>query len=129
MRDAIPTLILALSALLFLAVGVAFVVSPQGLLERIQVDAPPGTALTDIRAVYGGLDFGVGVFLFYCLATGARRSGLVASTLVLVGLAGGRIVGIVVDPSQEPITYTLLASEVVGTVLSGIGLALDRTKS
>ena len=117
--------VLAVSALVFIGIGIMFLSSPQSLLPRVNITAPPGTALADVRAVYGGLDLGIGLFLAFCSVRSQVRMGLVACVLTLGGLACGRILGIALNPEQEVITYYLLASEVFGAALAGAGLVMN----
>ena len=97
--------ILALSAAAFIGIGIAFVVFPEYLLGRVGIDAPHGSPLTDIRAVYGGLDLGIGLFLLYCLIRSEVQLGLVASAMILWCLVGSRLVGVAADGEQNAITF------------------------
>lgn len=118
--------VLALSAVAFIGIGIAFVAFPGYLLEAVGIQATPGTPLTDIRAIYGGLDLGVGLFLLYCLLRSELRLGLIAGAIILSCIAGGRIVGIAIgisgflaeDAGQDAITFYLLALEISGGILS-----------
>jgi len=118
--------ILGVSALAYVAIGLAFIFVPERIIGYVGIEAAPGSALTDIRAVYGGLDFGIGAFLLHCLLGGKLRMGLVAATLTLGGLACARILGIIVDGQQDAVTYYLLASEIIGGALCLVGLGLVR---
>ncbi len=110
--------VLAVSALVFLGIGLVFLAAPDSLLPRVNITAPPGTALTDIRAVYGGLDLGIGLFLIFCWTKRQYALGLTACAFTLSGLACGRIIGIAIDSNQDNITFILLAAEVIGAVLA-----------
>ncbi len=122
----VPRIILGLSALVYVGIGLAFIIAPESLLPRVNITAPSGTALTDVRAVYGGLDLGVGVLLAYCLMRNEIQTGLVACTLTLGGLAIARIIGMTLDAAQDTITYGLLTSELVGAAMAAVGLYLYR---
>jgi hypothetical protein len=113
-------IVLALSGAVFVGIGVMFLAFPERMVPNVSIVAPPGTALTDVRAVYGGLDAAIGVFLLYCLAQSQVRIGLLAGLLTLGGLACGRVLGIALDGQQAPITYYLLTSEVLGAVICGV---------
>jgi hypothetical protein len=118
--------ILGVTAVVYAAIGVAFIVAPDSLLPRVNITAPPGTALTDIRAVYGGLDFGIGAFLAFCYLRRQIALGLYASAFTLAGLACARTIGIILQPEQDPITYYLLAAEIIGVALAIMALVAGR---
>jgi len=117
-------IILGISAMVFIGIGVAFLVTPQSLLPRVNINATPGTALTDVRAVYGGLDLGIGLFLAFCFVRGQLRTGLVACVFTLGGLSCGRILGIGLNREQDMITYYLLAAEVLGVAMATTALMM-----
>jgi len=117
-----PKSVLAFSTLAFIGIGISFIAFPESLLEVVGIHAPAGSPLTDIRAIYGGIDLGVGLFLLYCLVRSEVRLGLIASALILFSLAAGRSVGLVLDGEQDAITFYLLAVEVLGGALSAIAV-------
>ncbi len=121
-------LVLAVSALVFLGIGLVFLAAPESLLPRVNITAPPGTALTDIRAVYGGLDLGVGIFLVFCIVRRQVRLGLAASGFTFGGLACARLIGIAIDAEQQTITYILLVAEILGTAMVMLSLYLGRAE-
>src|SRR5690606_12695242 len=55
-------------------------------------------ARTDIRAMYGGLEFGVGIFLLLCAMKQAFvRVGLFAAACALIAMATSRTAGLLID--------------------------------
>ena len=120
-----PVVLLWLNAALFVVFGVGFIVAP-ALLSQVITGATPGTtsALIDLRATYGGMALGIGIFWGYCAPQGTLRIGLISSLLVLVGVALGRLVGMVVDGSPNTFMFVLLAAELLFIGL--IALALRR---
>ena len=122
-----PTILLWINAALFLVFGAGFIVAP-GFLAQLITGATPSTtsALIDLRATYGGMALGLGLFWGFC----ARRQrtvriGLMASLLVLLGIALGRLIGMVVDGSPNTFMFALLAAELLFIGL--IAVALRRT--
>ena len=69
-------------------------------------------ARTDIRALYGGMDLGIGCFLIY---TAWKQ-------YVINGLMFGRIWGIVAEGVSDPVTTILLTIELAGTLAGNIAL-------
>src|SRR5687767_5518021 len=81
-----PIALLWVLAVLFLFVGVAFIAAPGTFTEMAAGVAPERpSALTDIRAVSGGVAVALGVFF----ALSAGRTDWAVPGLVLGGLVGG----------------------------------------
>ena len=122
-----PVVLMWLNAALFVVFGIGFIVAP-ALLSQLITGATPGTtsALIDLRATYGGMALGIGLFWGYCARRpGTLRIGLLSSLLVLVGIALGRLVGMIVDGSPNTFMFVLLAAELLFIGL--VALALRRT--
>ena len=125
-----PLGVLWVCALVFLITGALFTVTPQDMFAPIGLAVPDGAAVTELRAVYGGLEVAIGLFLALC----ARRRGvalelgLVLGFLLLSALAAYRAIGMSVDKPQVPLMSVLLVLESAGAMLalSGI-LVLART--
>ena len=85
-------LILAVIALSYAGFGFAFLFNPDAWSATVSVAFTGPAGRTDFRAVYGGLEFGVGVFLFLCaLRREFVRLGLFASACALVAMAASFI--------------------------------------
>jgi uncharacterized membrane protein len=123
-----PRLILALAGLAFIGFGVAFLVSPEPMARFVDLELVTPTALTEVRAMYGGLEIGLGVFLLTALG---RRDhvamGLRVALFAFAGLALGRLVGLVVDSPWQPVMWLLTAAEVTAAALAGWAMQTMRT--
>jgi uncharacterized membrane protein len=111
--------LLLLSAVVFVIVGIGFLIVPGEWAGITEISLPTAMARTDLRATYGGLDLAVGIFLWIC----ARRDqwirpGLVALALTAAGFGGGRLVGIVAEGSAAPLMLIFLAIEAVTVVVA-----------
>ena len=87
-----PTVLLWINAAFFLLFGALFLVAP-GVFAELLTGAAPATtnALIDIRATYGGMALGIGLFFAFCARQQASvRIGLIASLLVAAGIVFGR---------------------------------------
>jgi hypothetical protein len=76
-------LVLALSALPFAGIALAFLVAPETLAARVDVSLGSATADHDVRAVHGGLQLGCAARL----ASGAFRIALHAGEALGFGAA------------------------------------------
>jgi hypothetical protein len=105
-------LVLALSALAFGGIGVAFLAAPAAMGGIVGVEIRGALADGDVRAVYGGLPLGCAVFLARCaLERRWLRAGLTAQLCLFAGLAGGRLVGLAIAGAPGPLGLGLLAAE------------------
>lgn len=115
-----PMLVLTLDGLVFLVTGGVFLFSPMLPLGTLGVESITPEALTDIRAVYGGIEIGIAAYLFSRLARMKDlHEPLLLATLILTGMVITRCYGMIADGSAVRITIILLTAEALGAVLSG----------
>ena len=111
---------LAVAALLFGGAGLAFLVSP-GTLGAIGIELGSVNASGDVRAVYGGLEIGLGLFLAYCALDPARIPlGVLASLGTLGGMVLARGLSALVDGAPSGIGWLLWGAE---AACAGLALA------
>ena len=123
-------IVLVLGAAGFAGFGLIFAVAPEMLARQIDLGIASPAARTDVRAVYGGLEIGIAVFLFWCASAPHRvRFGLIALTTCFGAVFAARLLGIILDGSLDPLTLSLLAVEVGGTVLGTIALAAPEAET
>jgi hypothetical protein len=119
--------VLWLAALVFGAFGVHFLVNPLGWAGTVDVAASTPTARTEIRAMYGGLEIGLAVFLAWCALDPTRvRIGLMASLCLFAGVALARAASLIGDPGSRSVMYTILGTEIVAVAAAGVALRLHR---
>lgn len=120
--------LLGLGSLAFIAFGIQWLAAPQTMAQPLGIVLTNADATSDARAVYGGLEIGIGLFLAYCaLSAATRRTGLVAGMLALFGLGLARLAGIVVAPEAvSGGTHQLLAMDLGGAVLFAVGVIVAR---
>jgi hypothetical protein len=95
---------LILAAVVFVLIGVGFLIAPVSWASVVEIALPTATARTDLRATYGGFDLGVGLFFGLCaLRLEWIRPGLAALGLAAAGFGGGRLLGIVIEGSASPL--------------------------
>ena len=110
----------------FVGFGLAFTIAPEPIADLITGTSPDEpSGLIDMRATYGGVAIGMGIFVGLC----ARRRdwtriGLIFSLLVIAGIGAARVVGIVADGSPNGFMLAFLALEVAFVAL--ITFALGR---
>ena len=111
-----------LGALGFAGIGLAFLVAP-GLLGLVELAPTTPSARSDVRAVYGGIELGVGVFLALCARRPAWvRPGLTVQALTLGGAALARVASLAADGLPRPLVLGLASLELLGAVLTTVAL-------
>src|SRR2546422_773211 len=117
-------ILLWVTAALFAGFGVGFVAAPEQLAKFITGSAPSiPTAVIDMRATYGGVAFGMGLFFGLCAARPRWvRPGLFGSLLVVASIAMARCVGLVVDRGPNAVMLLLLSTEVIFVGLYAVAL-------
>src|SRR5689334_18443812 len=119
-------IVLALVGLFYVVFGALGIANPAAATGMTEISLPTPTAVTDGRAIYGGLSVGLGLFL---LAAAARyvspRSGL-----LLLALANGlpvlcRIYGILWAGAATRGTYQAIVPELVILAMALVGLWLQ----
>lgn len=119
--------VLWLTAIGFAYFGVRFLLSPTEMARTLGIDLNTGDATSDVRAVYGGLELGVGFFIAYnALDSRRHHEGLVASLCTLLAMGLTRFIGIVaVGFAVTPMLWSFLGIELGGTALCAVALALN----
>lgn len=116
------------SALIFIVVGAGFLLIPGQYADILEISLPTAMARTDVRATYGGLELGFGVFLVLCVVRREWiRPGLWALALGTGGFAAGRLVGLVTEGTINNFMLFFLALELAVTLLAVF--LLRRSKS
>ncbi len=122
----VAQLALALNGLAFLGFGLIFAVDPDGMMASLDLEISSGVARTDLRAIYGGLEVGLGLWLLLaCARPSLHTAGLISGALVTGGLVCGRGLGMLLD-GADPLNPTLIASEFAAFLLCAVALVLTR---
>lgn len=123
MNKLFPKIFLGLMGLAFCNTGVQALLDPQAVLSQVGIVLDNPSALSSMRAVYGGMHLVFGLFCMY----GIFRNPEAPTVLVLLytlGFVIGRLSGIVVDGAPNAFVTTWLMTEVVSGALAGLALYL-----
>ncbi len=120
-------LVVVIVALVFIGLGAWAVADVRGMVSLVGVvPGGPGSEL-ELRAMYGGLELGLGAFLLWCVANKSTvRIGLMCVAATIGGLGLTRLVGIVMDPNQPSMQLLLATAELATTALAAIELFRQR---
>ncbi len=103
----------------FMVFGFLFLYWPKEAAYWVGIHVDSSSGLGDIRATYGGLQIGLGLYLLFCsLFPPARLAGFLAATLAFGGLMIGRLAGILFDGMPDKISFGLLAVEATGLLMN-----------
>lgn len=108
----LPRIVLAISALVFLSFGFVCMFWPQAIMGLAHIELSHPSALTEIRAFYGGLELGLGAFLVHCVVNQRHLStGLWLCVLIMSGIVIGRLIGVATDGTEGLFVYLALGLE------------------
>jgi len=104
------------------ALGVIAVVEPTAMMEPAGLVASVDGALTEIRAVYGGFQIGLGLFLLWSALDPTRwPAALLVYALILGAIGDCRAIGLLIDRAPTPFHWFALAFEWVTAGLTFYG--------
>jgi hypothetical protein len=116
---------LSLSVLLWLPYGLFCVFQPGYLAEIAGVVGSTPTGTTEIRAMYGGLQAGIGLMcVFALMRPNFVQPALTALCFLVGGLFLARLSGFLIDGSGSEYTYGTLVFESTYALAAGL-LARD----
>lgn len=110
---------LVLMGLMSVVFGVLYLVSPATFTDPMGFGILAPSALTDVRATYGGLQIGMGIFMFWCcMGTGRLYTGMFFALVSVASIAICRAIGLVIDGDAIDVLKMTLAFEAVLGVVS-----------
>ena len=102
----------------FAGFGIACLIRPKNMLNRVDVRAKSARGTTELRAMYGGLELGLGAFFAAAAARPEWSSpALLAQTLGLGSLAASRLVGILADHPRGALMKLLFIAESIQRII------------
>lgn len=110
---------LAANVLIWFPYGLWCFLNPAALAGSAGVDATTPTGVTELRAMYGGLQMSIGLLAAAGFAhLSARRSALLALAFLAGGLAVSRLIGGIIDDSFSTYTTGAVIFEFVTAVIA-----------
>jgi hypothetical protein len=121
----ITQIFLGLMGLAFCKVGVEALLTPETVMANVGITLDNVSALSSIRAVYGGMHFVFGAFCVWGIFKGGNES-LKLVALYTAGFVVGRLVGIVIDGAPNSFVLTWLITESISFGIAAVLLNLSR---
>ena len=105
-------IILVAGALIYFAFGFVFLIIPDIITTMDGIVLPDRPAANHIRAVYGGMEIGLGMLLIYfCLVKDGVRNGLIILSFSIGATALSRLYGIAIDQGGDMSNIISFAAE------------------
>lgn len=99
--SAIDTVVTAVVAVFFTAMGLCALAAPARVMAPFAISLESATARSEVRAVYGGFGLAMGAILAISVADPDLRRGIVSTVAVaLAGMAVGRLISAVDGPTR-----------------------------
>ena len=99
-------------------IGVGCWIDPLGVLAPAGISVLDPNGLVELRAMYGGLEVGLALFLVWCAMDASRfRTGVVAMTLMLAGLSLTRLATWLVHTPEGQLHPFLIILELSGAII------------
>ena len=116
---------LGLMALAFCKVGIETLFNPVSVLANVGIELNNSSALSSMRAVYGGMHLVFGLFCGYGIFKQSQAAlGLV--TLYTLGFIIGRVSGIFADGEPNEFVVTWLITEIISFLIAGFLLVRSK---
>lgn len=117
-----PEIVLIAGALLFAGFGVLLLVAP-AKMSAVDLNPASPNARAEIRAMYGGLEITLAIFFWLTYEFDQVGAGLTGLTLALIGIAAGRILGILLERGKvSRLIYFFASIETVAALISYVAL-------
>ena len=114
-------ILLTLSALIYFAFGFVFLIIPDIITTMDGIVLPDRPAANHIRAVYGGMEIGLGMLLIYfCLVKDGVKNGLIVLAFSIGVTSLSRLYGIVFDGGGDMSNVLSFVAEFVFAAMAVI---------
>ena len=116
-------IVLWIAGISFIGFGLWALLAPASLAGLVHFELLDEIATTEMRAFYGGLDLGLGVYLIMgAIKPEMTRACLVAGAVLLGCIALARICGLLIDGSGSGVMYFALSTEIGGALACWLAL-------
>ena len=116
------SIVISIAGLGFVGFGIIFLCWPEVMLPGIGIVTPDLQSQIEIRAMYGGLELGLGILILSCFAADRQRFGLQLSLASYGGLGLARAASMLVMGVASPFLWVALIWEGVIAALALLAL-------
>lgn len=115
---------IGVTAAAFAGFGTALIVKPE-ILKKIGIRAAGPNARTELRAMYGGMELGLGAFFAMALRNPEWRRPALTAILLGIGALGVTRVATAIAEDADPISYLMAGPEVAAATMAAIAIVAD----
>ena len=116
------SIVISIAGLGFVGFGIIFLCWPEVMLPGIGIVTSDLQSQIEIRAMYGGLELGLGILILSCFAADRQRFGLQLSLASYGGLGLARAASMLVMGVASPFLWVALIWEGVIAALALLAL-------
>ena len=116
------SIVISIAGLGFVGFGIIFLCWPEVMLPGIGIVTPDLQSQIEIRAMYGGLELGLGILILSCFAAERQRFGLQLSLASYGGLGLARAASMLVMGVASPFLWVALIWEGIIAALALLAL-------
>ena len=120
-------LAIGMTAAAFAGFGTALLVKPD-ILRKVGIKPTDANARTEIRAMYGGLEIGFGVFFALAATKPEWRRPALAAIVCSIGALGATRIASAAAEGADPVMYGLAAPEITAATLAAVTLATKKAR-
>jgi Domain of unknown function (DUF4345) len=115
MSNSYASKLLWINSVLFLVFGVLFLLIPNVVSSFVTGGTfTTPDSIIDVRATYGGITIGLGIFMASCARNPEHVFvGLKSALMIMISIATARLIGILIEGSANIYMFALLGLEVV----------------
>lgn len=114
--------VITIAGLGFLGFGIVLLCWPDMALPGLGIQTLSDQAQVEVRAMYGGLELGLGILLLTCFSSERQRFGLQLSLAAYGGLAMARLLSMLAIGVATPFLWFALVWEGVIAILALLAL-------
>lgn len=118
--------VITLAGLGFVAFGILFLCWPDMLMPGLGIHAVAPESQVEIRAMYGGLELGLGILLLNCFAPERQHFGVLLGFASYAGLGFARAISMLVLGASTPFLWFALIWE---ATIAGLALLALTSKT
>ena len=120
-------LAIGITAAAFTGFGAALIAKPEKILGTIGIKARKPVGRVELRAMYGGMELGLGAFFTMAALKQEWRRPALMAILCGIGALGVTRYATAVAEGAGPMTYLMGAPEIAAAALAGTALLRDQT--
>lgn len=118
-----------INSFLYILLGLFSFIKPLSLSDAVGIRALSPKGFSEIYAMYGGLMIAIGILISILYFYVNKNSAIISLTIIYLGFAFGRFVGMVRYSSWNSVSISYLTFELIAVLLSSYSLYVSQNIS